>query len=218
MKISKETLTIIKNFATVNTNMLIREGNELTTMGNDKALVAAATVAETFPCSFGIYDLNEFLGVLSIFNDPDVSFTEKEMTIGEGRNRIRYLPADAEIIIKPKSKPKFPADAEVQFKLEAGELSQIIKSASVLKSPTVSFVGDGSTIVVKVHDKNNVNSNCFSIEKGDTEHTFNINVRVDLFKMLNEDYDVSLSSKKMCQFAGNGKTYWVMAEADSTFE
>ncbi len=154
---------------------------------------------------------------MSIFNDPEVSFSEKEMTISEGKNRIRYLPADAEIIVSPKSKIKFPADAEISFKLPASELTQIIKASSVLKAPIVTVTGNGQEISIKVHDKTNPNSNQFTITKGETEFTFDFHIRVDLFKMLTEDYDVTISSKKMCQFAGDSKTYWVMCETDSSF-
>ena len=217
MKISKQTLAFIKNLATINTNLLIKPGNVLATISSDRTVVAEMEIAETMPVQFGIYDLNEFLGVISIFNDPDVNLSEKEMTIIEGKNRIRYLPADSEIIVSPKSKVKFPGDAEVNFKLAASELTQIIKASSVLKSPNVSISGNGSEISIKVHDKTNPNSNQFTITKGETEHTFDFHVRVDLLKMLVEDYDVSISSKKMCQFSGDSKTYWVMCETDSSF-
>lgn len=216
MKFSKQTLTLLKNFASINTNLVFKPGSTISTISVDKSMVASAELEETIPVQFGIYDLNEFLGVVSIFADPDIKFSEKEMVISEGKNSIRYLPADSSILVTPKnSKPGMDENAEVRVTLTSGELSQIIRSASVLKVPYVTFSGDGSSLVVKVHDKANPNSNAFTLDKGDTEFNFNYHIRVDLLKMIPEDYEVTIASDKKSRFVGNNKTYWVMCETDS---
>ena len=218
MKLSKQTLAILKNFASINTNLLLKPGSTISTISVDKSMVASAELEETIPTEFGIYDLNEFLGVVSIFADPDIRITEKEMVISEGRNSVRYLPADTSILVTPKnSKPSINENAEVRVTLSAGELQQIIRSSSVLKVPFVTFSGNGSTLTVKVHDKANPNSNAFTLERGETEYTFDYHIRVDLLKMLPEDYEVTIASDKKSRFVGQNKTYWVMCETDSSF-
>jgi hypothetical protein len=218
MKFSKQTLTILKNFASVNTNLLLKPGKMISTKGTDGSMIATADIEEEIPCQFGIYDLNEFLGVISIFSDPEINITEKEMVISEGKNKIRYLSAESSILITPKNpRPPLPEDAEVNFVLTQSELGQIIRAASVLKVPFMSVIGNGSTMTIKVHDKSNVNSNAFTLDKGDTEHTFVYNIRVDLLKMLPEDYEVTIAKTNTTRFVGNNKTYWVMCETDSSF-
>ena len=67
MKLSKETLSVLKNFATINGNILIKSGDRLSTISAQKNVMASVSVKETFDRDFGIYDLNEFLGVYSLF-------------------------------------------------------------------------------------------------------------------------------------------------------
>ena len=101
MKISKETVSILKTLANVNTNILLTPGSKLATISPQKNIVAEITVAESFPEEFGIYDLNEFLGVLSLFSDAELEFTDKQVTLSEGRSSIKYFAADASILVKP---------------------------------------------------------------------------------------------------------------------
>lgn len=65
MKLSSETLAILKNFATINPGIVFKEGNTLSTMSQQKNILADAIVNETFNYTFGIYDLNNFLSVIS---------------------------------------------------------------------------------------------------------------------------------------------------------
>lgn len=218
MKFSKQTLTLLKNFASINTNLLMKPGNEISTKGIDGSMIATAEIDEVIPCQFGIYDLNEFLGVISIFSDPEIKITEKEMVIAEGKNSIRYLSAEASILVAPKnSHPTLPEDDAVNFSLTQVELGQIIRAASVLKVPFMTVSGNGATMNIKVHDKANANSNAFTLDKGETDTTFTYHIRVDLLKMLSEDYEVTIATNKASRFVGNNKTYWVMCETDSSF-
>lgn len=219
MKLSKPTINLLRNFASISTNILLKPGNKIMTVAANKTAFAAAEIEETFDVEFGIYDLNEFLGVLSIFEDPDLTFTEKSLTISEGKNRIRYMPADAEVLIYPKKEPKFSDDPEAEFVLSAQQLSQIIKASSVLKVPFMTIKADGKKIVVLVHDKSNPNTNQFAIDvEADTDKTFDMHIKVESLKMIPEEYKVLVSSAKVCKFIGDKKTYSVTGETDSSFE
>jgi len=218
MKLSKETVGIIKNFAGINSNILLRAGNKLSTISGQKNVMADTSITETFPSDFGIYDLNEFLGVMSLFEDPELSFTEKYVTIKQGAQEITYYAAAADVLTVPTKSINFP-EAEINFKLTHSQLDMIRKSASVLRSEDFSITGDGSVIRAIVGDKKNVTANAFKEVVGKTDKTFKVNLKVDNLKMLPADYDVSISSKKISRFKGPGDLqYFVAVEADSTFE
>jgi len=216
VKLSKQTLATLANLSLINSNIIIKPGNLLSSCSAAKNIFAFVTVEENFDTEFGIYDLKEFLGAVTVFDDPDVEFKDKEVTISEGRNQIRYLSADTSILISPKGQPKLPS-VDVEFSVTADQLSKIVKTASVLKVGFVSVVGNGEKIVLKVQDKANKNSNNFSIEIGDTDKMFEVHFKVDLLKMPADDYQVQISKAKIAQFSGEKKVFILAAETDSTF-
>jgi len=217
MKLSKETVGLIKNFAGINSNLLLKSGNKLATISAQKNVMADAVVTENFP-DFGIYDLNEFLGAMSLFEDPELTFSDKWVTIEQGGNSIKYFAADASVLTAPQKAITFP-DAEIEFPMSANMLSMIQRTASVLRASDVSIVGDGSTIAVVVGDKKNATGNSYNSAVGATEKKFKVNLKVENLKMIPGDYQVSISSKKISRFKGAGDlVYYVAVEADSTFE
>lgn len=149
MNLSKSTLTIIKNFANINGSIMLKEGNKLATISEGKNVMAEAVVEDTFPMDFGIYDLNEFLNVVSLFPNTDLEFTEKYVLVSDGgANKIKYFAAGEGIVKAAPSNIRFPSP-EIEFVLGADQLAMIIKTASVLKASDVSFVGaDGKLSVL----------------------------------------------------------------------
>lgn len=218
MKLSKETVALFKNFAGINSNLLLKSGSKLATISGQKNVMADVTVTETFP-DFGIYDLNEFLGAMSLFDDPDLDFQDKYVSIRQGSSNIKFYAADASVLTAPQKAITFP-DAEINFNMSAAMLNMISKTASVLRASDVSIVGDGSTITVVVGDKKNATGNSFSESVGTTDKTFKVNLKVENLKMLPGDYAVSISSKKISRFksVAGDLDYYVAVEADSTFE
>jgi len=219
MKLSKETLALIKNYASINSNLLLKAGNKLSTIAVGNTIMSTVTVPETFPAEFGIYDVNEFLGALSLFEDPDLDFSEKYVTISQGKGSIKYFAAAESAMVTPKKDITFP-DAEINFTLESSVYSMILKTSPLLKSSDVCFVGDGSTISVVVVDKKNQTGNAYNYTLGTTTSKFKVNLKIDNLKMLPGDYDVSISSKKISRFKSKTSdlVYYVAVEADSTFE
>ena len=217
MKLSKETVGLIKNFAGINSNLLLKSGNKLATISAQKNVMADAVVSETFP-DFGIYDLNEFLGAMSLFEDPELTFSEKWVTIEQGGNSIKYFAADASVLTAPQKAITFP-EAEIEFNMSANMLSMIQRTASVLRASDVSIVGDGSTMSVVVGDKKNATGNSYNSSVGASDKKFKVNLKVENLKMIPGDYAVSVSSKKISRFKGAGDlVYYVAVEADSSFE
>ena len=218
MKLSKETLTIIKNFSGINSNLLFKPGNKLSTISSQKNVMADTTVTETFPSEFGVYDLNEFLGAMSLFDTPDLNFQEKYVEITQGGRSIKYYASAPEVLVATTKQIAFP-DAEINFKMSADNLDYIRRTSSVLRSEDLSIIGDGSSITLVVGDKKNATSNTFSEVVGSTDKSFKVNMKVDNLKMLPGDYDVSISSKKISRFQGAGDlVYYVAIESDSSFD
>jgi len=217
MKLSKETVGLIKNFAGINSNLLLKSGNKLATISAQKNVMADAVVTENFP-DFGIYDLNEFLGAMSLFEDPELTFSDKWVTIEQGGNSIKYFAADASVLTAPQKAITFP-DPEIEFNMSGNMLSMIQRTASVLRASDVSIVGDGSTMSVVVGDKKNATGNSYNSTVGSSDKKFKVNLKVENLKMIPGDYTVSVSSKKISRFKGAGDlVYYVAVEADSTFE
>lgn len=218
MKLSKDTVNLFKNFSGINSNILLKAGSEISTISAQKNVMSDTTVTETFPSDFGIYDLNEFLGAMSLFDDPELEFSAKFVTIKEGGNSIKYFAADPSVLTIPSKKITFP-DAEIEFTLTATMLNMIHRTASVLRATDLSIVGDGERITVQVGDKKNATGNSYSSHVGSTDKTFQANLKVENLKMLPGDYLVSISSKKISRFKATSSNlvYYVAVEADSTF-
>lgn len=222
MKLSKETLAIFKNFSTINSNLTLKSGSKLTTISIGKNIIAEATVAETFPSEFGIYDLNEFLGALSLFDNPTLDFKEKHVNIkNEGsssKNGVTYYAASSNVLTAVPVIKAFP-EVDIEFKLPGTMLQQIQRVSSILRASDFSFVGDGTDILVQVGDKCNPTGNTYSAELGTTDKVFRVNFKVENLKLLNGDYTVSIGGKKISRFKScyQDLTYLIAIELDSSF-
>ena len=220
MKLSKETLSVLKNFATINGNILIKAGDRLSTISAQKNVMASTSVKESFDREFGIYDLNEFLGVYSLFDaDPELNFDEKFVTVANGKSKVKYYAADPSVLASP-TKDALPVDEDIKFDLPRSMYDMIMKTSSVLRSNDISIIGSDGKLSVVVADKKNATSNSWDAILGDTDKDFKVNFRIDNFKMLDGDYEVTISKKRISKFASkmNDLTYFIAVEADSTFD
>jgi len=217
MKISKDTIAILKNYASINSNLLLTAGNKLRTTSTNKTIASTVTVAETFPVDFGIYDLNAFLGALSLFDDPELVFEDKFVNIQENGNRIRYYAADASILVTPKKDIVFPA-ADITFDLSDALYNTIHRTAGVLKASDLSIIGDGSELVLNIGDKKNNTSNSYQTVVGTTDKTFKANIKIENLKLLNANYKVTIHSKiARFESTSGDLVYYSAIEADSSF-
>ena len=219
MQLSKETLNVIKNFSGINGSLMLKAGNKLATISEGKNVMAEVTIAETFPTDFGIYDLNEFLNVVSLFSDTSLDFSEKYVLVSDGgTSKIKYFAAGEGVVKAAPTTIKFPS-ADVTFTLEASQLAMIQRTSSVLKASDVAIVGADGKLKVIVSDKKNDTSNAYEVTIGDTDETFKANIKVENLKMLPNDYEVSISKKKISKFkhTASDLTYYVAIEADSEF-
>lgn len=224
MKLSKETLAILKNFSSINNNLLLLPGNKLSTISYEDSLVAYTEVQEDFPQSFGIYDLPEFLGALSLFEDPDLEFNSTHVKIKTDKHSIKFFSAEQTLLKIPVMNgntpgivSKFPA-SEIKFSLSAEQINMIIKTASVLKSSDIAILGTDDKLKVVVGDKKNSTANKFEIVLGDSDIEFTANLKVQNLKLIPGSYDVEISKKRVSKWTNEAAklTYFVGLEADST--
>ena len=223
MKLNATTQDILKNFSEINTNILIKPGSELNTISTMKNILAKATINESFDSEFGIYDLNEFLSVVSSLDKPELTLQEKHLTISaEGsRSKVKYFYSDPSVIVSPTKDVNMP-ESDVTFTLSESNLAQLRKMAAILSSPDLALVGTkGSDVVLKVCDKKNDTSNKFDIivcENATANYTFYF--KVENLKMISGDYDVAVSSKSIAHFTNTKLPieYWIALEPDSVFD
>jgi len=223
MQLNKVTHDILKNFSEINTNILIKPGSELNTISTMRNIFAKATITETFDNEFGIYDLNEFLSVVSSLDKPSLTLQDKYMTIStEGsKSKAKYFYSDPSVIVSPQKDVTMP-ESDVTFSLSESNLAQLQKMAAILKAPDLALVGvKGGDVVLKVCDKKNDTSNKFDIVVGENataDYTFYF--KVENLKMMAGDYDVAVSSRSISHFKNTKLPieYWIALEPDSVFD
>jgi hypothetical protein len=220
MQLSESTKEILKNFSEINPNLMIKPGKELKTISTMKNILATANVSEDFPQDIAIYDLNEFLGVMSLFTKPQFTFDDKSLSIGEEgtSTKSKYYFADPSILTVPQKDVKMP-EAEVQFTLTETDLTKVKKAASMLQLPDIAITSKGSDITLSAIDKKNDTANNFSIKVGETNSKFEFHFKTEHLKMLPGDYNVSISSKLISNFKHKSKPiqYWIALENTSKF-
>jgi len=220
MKLSDNTLALLKNFAGINNSILVKKGNRLRTISVAKNILAEAEITEEFPRDFAIYDLNQFLNGLSLHQDPDLDFVEESyLSIKEGKRRVKYFFADPNVIISPPEKEIQLPSEDVCFQLDSVTLEKLLKAAAVYQLPDLSAVGEAGVVKLVVRDKKNDTSNEYSIVVGETDAEFTFNFKVENIKIIPGAYDVVVSQKLLAQFT-NPKynlCYYIALEPDSTF-
>jgi hypothetical protein len=220
MKLSDSTLSLLKNFSSINQSILFKEGSKLRTISVMKNILAEATINEEFARDFGIYDLNQFLNGLSLHHKPELDFAnDGYVVIREGRSRSKYFFADPSVIVTPPDKEITLPSEDVCFELTTTVLEKLLKAAAVYQLPDISAVGEAGVVKLVVRDKKNDTSNAHEEVVGETDATFNFNFKVENIKILPGTYDVVVSQKLLSRFTSKNHdlTYYIALEPDSTF-
>ena len=222
MKLSDNTTSFLKNYANINQSLEFREGNILRTVSPLNTILASVEISEDLPKTFPIYELNRFLGTLSLFNDPELDFTDNGVTISDSNHEAtyRYCGSSSMFQTPPEKDISFP-DPEVEFQLTQDVFKKTINAANTLGLPEVVVEGDGTEIRLLVSDTGNVSSDSFSTVVGPTDKTFRMIFKTEnLNKLMEGTYDVKLSSKRISHFkrTSDSLQYWIALEQNSTFE
>jgi len=216
MKLSNETREVLKNYSTINANLLVNSGNQIATMSQMKNIVSKSTLVDTFETDFAIYDLNEFLAALSLFDDPELEFGDNSVQISQGGQSLNYYYSDPTVVTTPKSDISMP-EPDATFIFKQSVFNQILKASSVLGVPDMVLdVNETGHMNLRVSDRKNDTSNSFSVEVGEggtpNQKFF---FKVENLKLLSGDYEVKVSSKGISNFKNISKDieYFIALEA-----
>jgi hypothetical protein len=221
MKLSENTLDILKNFASLNQGIVIRPGNVLRTVSENKAVLAEATVEESFPNEFGIYDLHKLLSVVSSNKSShDISFEKEYLSFTSvGKIRIRYSDI-SHILAPPKKSIELPSvDVSLDFTSEIQ--NWIFSTAAILKAPNivVKCNGEGEDINILAMDvKGEIVDDASVKVNGESDTAFQAVFKVENLKILPGAYKVEISSSGVSKFTNESKnvSYWIAIEKGSS--
>ena len=220
MKITQRTGQVLKNFSTINPTLSVTKGNTIRTVSQNKTVLAQAMVQEEFPRDFAIYDLSEFLGVVSLFDEPDFNFDTYYVSISDDNNASsQYFYADRSMVTIPPDKAMSLPDEPIKFVLGDKVLKHLLQAASVMGLPELIISGDGETIKVLATNTKNTTAHQFSYEVGKTSEQFKVVFKVDNLKLIAGTYDVTISTQRLAQFTltDGSLAYWIAMEGTSYF-
>ena len=220
-KLSSQTIDILKNFSGINSNLVVKAGEPLSTISEAKNIMAIADITEQFSADFGIYDLNEFISMFSLLQDPDLEFTNDSVQFKSGRTRASYRFADQSILTSPKNKINMP-QSDLTVNITSELHSQVRKAAGVLGHSIVSLKGEDGTVTLSVVDPKNSSANTFSVvlDENNSQHgSFDLQFLINNLKVLPGDYVVNISSKLISHWKNENTPvqYYIALEKTSTF-
>ena len=223
MELSENTLQILRNFSGINQNLLIKPGSNIKTISEARNVVATADVTESFEKDFGIYDLNEFIGVMGLVDTPTLKFEDDFVTVfdSSGRSKVKYFYAAEETLTSPAKDVNMP-DGDVKFTLDNDTLNKLKKAASTLGHNEVSIKANDGILSLSIVENQNATSNAFSIDidgEFKQDAVFNFIISISNLKILPGDYEVEISSKLITQFKHKELPlkYWIELEKTSTY-
>ncbi len=214
MKFSSDTLSVLKNFSTINPSIVFKPGSVVRTISPQKTVMAAATIDETVETQAGVYDLSRFLSTLALFDNPDVDFGQDRFTIKGGRSELRYTYTSESLMVTPPEKDIVVPDPEVSVNIKWQDIESVRQAAGVLQLPEIAFIGDGSTITMSAVDSKTSTADNYNtvVAEGVSTDPFNMIIKTDNLKLVPADYEVTLSSKGMAHFKSSKVQYWVAIE------
>ena len=221
MQLSEDTINLLTNFGTINSNIVLRPGQQLKTISEAKNILAVANIVEDFPTDMGIYDLNEFLSTHSLVEDATLMFEENSVQIANNTNRVKFYFAEPSILTTPDKEITMPT-SEVNIVLTEEILSKTKKAASVLGHLDVAIIGTDDSISIKILDTKDSSANTFETDLGPntTGHKFSFVMNISNMKIIDGEYDVQISSKLISKWTNKTKpvSYFIALEKSSTFD
>ena len=222
VSISNDTLSVLRNFSSINPNVVLKPGQEVKTISEAKNILAVAEIAEDFPTEMGIYDLNEFLSVVNLVNDPKLNFGDNHVDIVGGNSKVKYFFSDSSILTTPQKDITMP-DCEVEVSFTDDTLSQIRKAASALGHSEMSITATDEGVNIKVFDSKDSSANIYNIQlandAGYTEGQFEFVIDINNLKLLDGDYEVKISSKLISEWKNTTQAvrYYIALEKNSNY-
>jgi hypothetical protein len=208
MKLTDQTLAVLKNFATINSSCVFKAGNTIKTVPTSRRLLASHKLEESLPVDFAIYDLGRFLSVANLLGNPELEFHDNYVEMIGENNSVKYGFSDPSLIDGADYNKVFSIETPLaETELSQGKLQKIRQASQILSAPNISIVGNGKNINLFVHDANNKSSDRFNILLGETDKTFTVATTIEQFKLLGDDYDLVISDGIIVKCVGNFVEY-----------
>ena len=223
MKLSNETISLLKNFGAINQGIFFKKGKTLKTVSSHKNILVQANINEEVPADFGVYDLNNFLSVISLSSDPTFEFEDKNVVIvgNKGRSKTKYRFCEPTMIVTPPEKELSMPDPDITIELSLDDFADVMRTAAVLSSPQIAVESDGSKVNLATLDTANdsAHTNTLEIGSGDGKVYKMIFKTENLSKILSGSYTVNISSKGIAHFKNKNVDlqYWITTEQGSKF-
>jgi hypothetical protein len=213
MKLSENTLSVLKNFSSINSGIVLQKGNLQKTISPEKSILVEAEVEDVLPEQFGIYDLNQFLGNISTLNNPDLTFTDNAVLMNDGDIKFNYYSCSTNLIVSPPDKELKLKQVDVSFSLTNAILTKLLRLAAMNNLTHLSVVGKNGEIRLQTHEKANDTSNYASFKLNDyTGEDFTASFKVENIKLIPGDYDVEIQLGAFAKFVSkSGKIKYFIA-------
>ena len=215
MKLSENTIAVLKNFASINSGVVLSAGSAQRTISPEKSILVEATLDDDIPTQFGIYDLNQFLGNLTTLRNPELTFNKDTVTLDDGELSFDYRACSANLIITPPEKELVLKSVDVTFALPNDTLQKLLKVATMNSLPNLSVVGKNGELLLKIHERANDTSNSGTIKIGEyAGQDFTASFKTDNLKLLPNDYTVEIQKGAFAKFENAAKTlkYFIALE------
>lgn len=200
MKMTSETLDVLKNYAFHNGNLLINPGSLVHTKNESVTVYSAYESPEEFDEQIAIYDLNQFLQALNLFEDPEIEVDSGYVRIFSSTvqgKELFYRMSQPKLLSTPTS--KIPdMEFAVTTKLTRKDLNALLHAAAVLKNERIVFVNIDGNLVAKTSDKqaNKAGSNfqtVISENVNELPDDFELAFDLTQFKILPLDYEIGFN-------------------------
>lgn len=199
LSLSRDTQEILKNMSTINNSLKFEAGNVLRTMNASGSIVMEADIAETFPQTFSIYELNKLLAVLNLqtMRDAELAFEDdgKKVVIQAGRNKVDYFFTSESFVTHPGKSMKIPS-ADLSLTVSEADLEGFTKAAATLGHKILEFRAEGGEVSLVASTPELDTSNDYVVGMGQTEAADGrYRIKADNFKVLPGDYDIVICAR-----------------------
>lgn len=215
MKLSDNTLSVLKNFASINSGIVLKPGRTQKTIDAEKSILVEAILEDDIPTEFGIYDLNQFLGIFTFLKSPEVTFGDNLIVLEEGPLSVTYRGCSTNLIITPPDKELVLKNITARFSLPNATSQKLIKVATMINLPNLSVIGKDGDLLLKIHEKANDTSNDGVQKVGDyAGPDFTATFKTDNLKLMPDDYDVEIQAGAFAKFVNvnNNLKYFIALE------
>lgn len=216
MKLTSNTLDVLKNFSNINDTLQFKAGKHLITKSDGNDIRAIARLDQEFPQDFCVRDLSQFISVINLYKEPDLSFEDKYCLVGEGKQHVKYqytpLKMITDVGYEKMLNFKLPYAEMITFNITGDQISKLLKSSAILSLKSVCIQGNGKEIIVSAYDPKYPSANAVNFELGASSAVFKANYSIDSFKMIQSDYKVTVFESHITKFENDKITYYLASE------